>query len=468
MCEDINKGSLDAEEPYFKHVTGVNKGPPPVSVMIATALYVAELVNAAVLCKMYSDTNDRFWMGFTITFMLVPSLVTQLTLTFIHRDLESDRPLVLCLHLLLLGPLIRCIEALVIYFQAGETEEPYVTISRKIKLTGRQTTPTEREISQSERKLATYRNAAKRSAIIQAFLGSAPQLMLQLYVSIQEKSMLPARVSLITINLLSITFGTLVCNVLAIEIKYDDYKIRLQPRAYVCMVLWRGLEIATRTIALVLFSTALKFWVMPIGFCNLLIFFTLPWVLFWKKRASLPDSLEKNLSKFGTIVALCLITFLYACINTFCYSAIQLDLAHRDLIEKRMSWVQIATYYSLRFAENTFLVVMWYFFKSDFYEYICAPMLVLQLVVCYILAVTFMMVFYQYCHPCRHLFSHNVADCLRCACCQRETGPAVPVDVIVSDHVTEDDRPCLFGNRRYTKTCSTVGIFPLLPAVRVP
>lgn len=80
---------------------------PPFSVVLATVLYVAELITAAALCGMYHKTNDVIWMSFTITFMLVPALLIQLTLTFIHRDLGRDRPLVLFLHLLLLGPVVR-------------------------------------------------------------------------------------------------------------------------------------------------------------------------------------------------------------------------------------------------------------------------------------------------------------------------------------------------------------------------
>lgn len=49
------------------------------------------------------------------------------------------------------------------------------------------------EIGQSERILATHRNAFKRTAVIQAFLGSVPQLTLQMYATIQEKYFLPAR-----------------------------------------------------------------------------------------------------------------------------------------------------------------------------------------------------------------------------------------------------------------------------------
>lgn len=89
--------------------------------------------------------------------------------------------------------IFRCLEALVIYFKAGKKEEPYVTISRKISLKKGQGTAMEWEIGQTERILAMHRNAFKRTAVIQAFLGSTPQLTLQLYATIQEKYWLPTR-----------------------------------------------------------------------------------------------------------------------------------------------------------------------------------------------------------------------------------------------------------------------------------
>ncbi|XP_044061028.1 XK-related protein 2 isoform X1 [Siniperca chuatsi] len=393
---------------------------PPFSVVLATVLYCAEFVAAAMLCSMYHKTDDDIWMGFTITFMLLPAVLIQLALTFIHRDLGRDRPLVLLLHLLLLGPVIRCFEALVVYFKAGKKEEPYVTISRKISL--KKGTPMEWEIGQTERILATHRNAFKRTAVIQAFLGSTPQLTLQLYATIQEKYFLPARWTLMIITLISVIYGALVCSILAIQIRYDDYKVRLRPAAYVCMIVWRGLEIATRITALVLFSTALTHWVILVGMANLLFFFFLPWAEFWARKGSLTKDLEKNFSKLGTTVVLCMFTLLYAFINIFCWSAVQLDLSHRELIERKQRWNRLAMYYCGRFLENFLLITLWYFFKSDFYEYVCAPLLAVQLLICYSLAVLFMLLFYQFCHPCRHLFKYNVHDCLHCVCCYKGRG----------------------------------------------
>lgn len=86
---------------------GRGRGLPPLSVVLAAVLYLAEFVSAAVLSSMYHKTKDDTWMGFTIAFTLVPAVLTQLALTFFHRDAGRDRPLVLLLHLLLLGPLIR-------------------------------------------------------------------------------------------------------------------------------------------------------------------------------------------------------------------------------------------------------------------------------------------------------------------------------------------------------------------------
>ncbi|KAA0709512.1 XK-related protein 1 [Triplophysa tibetana] len=403
---------------------------PPFSVVCTTVLYCAEFICAAVLCSFYRKTDDVVWMGLSITFMLVPSVLTQLTLTFVHRDLGKDRPLVLFMHLLQMGPIIRCIEALMVYCQAGRKEEPYVTISRKIKLKhGRGLGPAlEWEIGHTERKLAVHRNAFKRTAVIQAFLGSTPQLTLQLYATIQEKYILPARLALMIISLISITYGALVCSVLAIQIKYDDYKIRMKPIAYLCMILWRGLEIATRVTTLVLFSTVFTHWVVLVGLINLLVFFFQPWVEFWVRRASLPENVETNFSKLGTTVVLCMVTFLYACINIFCWSAVQLDLADHDLVEKLTRWRRLAIYYTLRFGENVTLIILWYHFKTDFYEYVCTPLLVVQLIVCYSLAVLFMLVFHQFCHPCRRLLHYNVEDCLLCACCWKKRESLQPTD----------------------------------------
>ncbi|MCJ8733980.1 hypothetical protein PDJAM_G00230190 [Pangasius djambal] len=429
--DDISEIPQHAVVPNDNSVVMVinhSKMRPPVSVLWATVLYCAEFICASVLSSIYHTSNDVIWMGLTITFILVPSVLTQLTLTFVHRDLGRDRPLVLFMHLLQMGPIIRCVEALVVYFKAGRKEEPYVTITRKMKLKNGKAvgSPMEWEIGHSERKLAVHRDAFKRTAVIQAFLGSTPQLTLQLYAAIQEKYILPARLTLMIISLISITYGALVCSVLAIQIRYDEYKVSMKTGAYLCMVLWRGLEIATRVTTLVLFSTALTVWVVPVGLANLLIFFFQPWVEFWARRASLPENVEKSLSKVGTCVVLCLVTLLYACINVFCWSAVQLNLAEQELIEKQPRWSRLAVYYTLRFVENVALIVAWYFFKSDFYEYVCAPLLAVQLIVCYGLAVLFMLLFYQFCHPARKLFKHNVEDCLRCACCWRKEHTLVP------------------------------------------
>ncbi|KAL8180940.1 UNVERIFIED_CONTAM: hypothetical protein K2H54_042780 [Gekko kuhli] len=223
---------------------------------------------------------------------------------------------------------------------------------------------------------------------------------------------------LMGICLVSVTYGALVCNVLAIQIKYDDYKIRLRPLAFICIILWRCLEISTRITILVFFGSVFKHYALAIGVANFLVLFFLPWIQFWRSGAELPDHVEKNFSRVGTIFVLCSITLLYAGINVFCWSAVQLRLSDRDLISKSQSWWYLVVYYVLRGVENSVLLILWYIFKTDFYEYICMPMLVVQLIVAYCLAITFMLFFFQYLHPCRRLFRHNIADFLECVCCK--------------------------------------------------
>lgn len=80
---------------------------PPFSILLTTLLYCGECAAACVMCVNYSRSDDRFWLLLTILFMLVPAVMDQLTLIFVHRDLTSDKPMIFFMHLLLLGPIIR-------------------------------------------------------------------------------------------------------------------------------------------------------------------------------------------------------------------------------------------------------------------------------------------------------------------------------------------------------------------------
>ncbi|NXF06761.1 XK protein, partial [Smithornis capensis] len=385
----------------------------PGSVLISLVLFLSETTAAVCLSVLYRTDGDPMWHRLTLFFALLPCVLVQLSLVFIHRDVTRDRPLVLLLHLLQLGPLVRCVEAFYIYFHAGRVEEPYVTITKKWQVPkDGYSEEIEKEVGQAERKLFMHRSAFSRASVIQAFLGSAPQLTLQLYISVMEQELTAARSTFMILSLLSIVYGALRCNILAIRIKYDDYDVRVKPAAYLCIFLWRSLEIATRVTVLVLFSSVLRIWTFPLVLANFFGFFFFPWILFWRSESPFPQNIEKEFSRVGTTIVLCLLTFLYAGINMFCWSAVQVELSDPDLISKSQNWCRMAVYYVLRLFENAFLLMMWYLYKTDIYLYVCTPLLFLRLLLCYCMAVFFMLVFYQFCHPCKKLFSSSITEAL--------------------------------------------------------
>ncbi|XP_015988217.1 membrane transport protein XK [Rousettus aegyptiacus] len=394
----------------------------PGSVLASVFLFVAETTAALYLSSTYRSGGDGMWQALTLLFSLLPCTLVQLTLLFVHRDFSRDRPLVLLLHLLQLGPLFRCFEVFCIYCQSGHIEEPYVSITKKRQMPKNgHSEEIEKEVGQAEGKLFTHRSAFSRASVIQAFLGSAPQLTLQLYISALQQDTTVGRSLCMFLSLLSIVYGALRCNILAIKIKYDEYDVKVKPLAYVCIVLWRSFEIATRVIVLVLFTSVLKAWVVLVILINFFSFFIYPWILFWCSGSPFPENIEKALSRVGTTIVLCFLTLLYAGINMFCWSAVQLKINNPDLISKSQNWYWLLVYYMLRFIENAFLLLMWYLYKTDIYMYVCAPLLILKLLIGYCTAILFMLVFYQFFHPCKKLFSSSVSDSfqqwLKCVCC---------------------------------------------------
>lgn len=103
----------------------------PSSIFVSVSLFTAETTAALYLSSTYRSAGDQIWQGLTLLFTLVPSVLVQLTLTFIHRDLSRDRPLVLLLHILQLGPIVRSVLSCL-----AHTGAPGAAVTRLLLPTG--------------------------------------------------------------------------------------------------------------------------------------------------------------------------------------------------------------------------------------------------------------------------------------------------------------------------------------------
>ncbi|XP_037678437.1 XK-related protein 2 isoform X3 [Choloepus didactylus] len=337
----------------------------PFGILFSTFLYCGEAASALYMVRIYRKNNETYWMTYTLSFFMFSSIMVQLTLIFVHRDLAKDKPLSLFMHLILLGPVIRCLEAMIKYLTLWKKEgqeEPYVSLTRKKML---------------------------------------------------------INVVLMVFSLISVTYGATLCNMLAIQIKYDEYKIRLGPLEVLCITIWRTLEITSRLVILVLFSATLKLKAVPFLLLNFLIILFEPWVKFWRSGAQMPNNIEKNFSRVGTLVVLISVTVLYAGINFSCWSAMQLKLADRELVDKDQNWGHMGLHYSVRLVENVIMVLVFKFFGVKVLLNYCHSLIALQLIIAYLISIGFMLLFFQYLHPLRSLFTHNVVDYLHCICCHR-------------------------------------------------
>ncbi|XP_072483985.1 XK-related protein 2-like [Notamacropus eugenii] len=376
----------------------------PFSILFSTFLYCGEVASAIYMIDIYRKNNDRFWTVFTSIFCFGGSIMDQLTLIVVHKDLSKSKPLMLFMHFLLMGPIVRCLEAVVIYLQLlkkqkREKEETYIsTAGRKILQSSSKMT-LEWEIAHSLQTLYMHYNAFKRMALIQAFLGSVPQLTYQLYVTFTARQLPLGRAVLMTFALISTTYGAILCNILAIQIKYDDYKINLQALEFICITVWRCLEITSRLVILVLFSASLKLRAVPFMLGVFMIPLLEPWIEFWRSGAKFPSNTEKNISRVGTLAMFMLVTILYAGINFSCWSAVKLRLADRELIDKSQNWGHMALHYSIRLIENIVMVVVFRFRGGKTILYCCDSLIALQLIITYLLSIGFMLLFHQYLHP---------------------------------------------------------------------
>ncbi|XP_038604123.1 XK-related protein 2 [Tachyglossus aculeatus] len=409
----------------------------PLGIIFTTFLYCGEASSALYMANIYRKNKDSFWMTFTFLFFLLSSIMDQFTLVFIHRDLAKDKPLMVFTHLLLLGPIFRCLEAIIMYLNLGKKveEEPYVGIIRKRLFYDGMEELVEWEVGHSIRILSHHRHAFKRMAVMQAYLGSVPQLTYQTYVTLISNELPLPRAVLIGFSLVSVTFGSTLSTTLTLQIKYDEYKTRLGFWQFVCIVTWRTLEIITRLAILVVFSLSMKLMALPFIFVNFLATLFEPWVRFWMSGAKLPV-IERTLTCVGTTVVLITVTVIHTGINYFSWSAMQLRLDQPELMKTTPGWGAMMLHYSIRLVEDITLVTIWLVRPEKVLalQNLCRPYIAVQLLVGQLLSFVLLLFFFQYLHPFRALFPESISEYIhrkcRWPCWARARNPA-PRDGVV-------------------------------------
>ncbi|XP_061093138.1 endoplasmic reticulum membrane adapter protein XK-like isoform X2 [Conger conger] len=380
----------------------------PSSIFVSVSLFTAETTAALYLSSTYRSAGDQIWQGLTLLFTLVPSVLVQLTLTFIHRDLSRDRPLVLLLHILQLGPIVR-----------------QWTSSRL----------------QSTRHPLSHGQAARPGTGAPGAAAAAGR-----------SSISDAWRHFVSMGV----WGGWRSPMSASRARSRCRKTGSQRRWRSRWARRRGSCSPTARPSPAPPSSRPSWAQPPSSPCSSTSASCSSECPSGESGSPFPENIEKTLTRVGTTIVLCLLTFLYAGVNMFCWSAVQLKLNDPDLINKSQNWYRMAVYYMLRFVENATLILLWYVFQTDFYRFIYAPLLVLQLLVGYAIGIFFMLVFYQLCHPCKKLFSANISQglwecfnflCLLCAI-HRGEGPAekAALEMPPSDKDIANDTAEINGN----------------------
>uniref|UniRef100_A0A8C9WQ18 XK-related protein n=1 Tax=Scleropages formosus TaxID=113540 RepID=A0A8C9WQ18_SCLFO len=280
--------------------------------------------------------------------------------------------------------------------------------------------------------------------LLETFLKSAPQLVLQLSIMIHSNQMYPLQGLSASASLVSLSW--MIASYQKVLRDSRDDKMSMSYKAVIVQMLWHFFTIGARTIAFALFASVFQLY---FG-----IFIVTHWCImtFW----IIQGETDFCMSKWEEIIYNMVVGIIYI----FCWFNVK---------EGRTRY-RMFIYYLITLAENAALTVLWYLYRgpqiSDF-----SALIVVCVVVCsFALGMFFMFVYYCLLHPNGPIFGGQ----WRCA----EEGvlepcmvPAPPPDVVTSpprtlQRTTGQDRDQVPGDR---DSCLPVfQVRPSVPPTQVP
>ncbi|XP_034151629.1 XK-related protein 7 [Esox lucius] len=249
--------------------------------------------------------------------------------------------------------------------------------------------------------------------LLEAFLKSAPQLVLQLSIMIHGNQVLPLQGLSASASLVSLAW--MIASYQKTLRDSRDDKLPMSYKAVIVQMFWHFFTIGARTIAFALFASVFQLY---FG-----IFIVTHWCImtFWV----IQGETDFCMSKWEEIIYNMVVGIIYI----FCWFNVKAGRTR----------FRMCLYYSVSLVENVSLIAAWYLYRgpqtSDFYA-----LIVVCVVVCsYALGMFFMFVYYCLLHPDGPVFGAQWKGCVEeggvmveSCVTPAEASPLPPPDVITS------------------------------------
>ncbi|XP_053555516.1 XK-related protein 7 [Bombina bombina] len=222
--------------------------------------------------------------------------------------------------------------------------------------------------------------------LLETFLKSAPQLVLQLCIVIQQGHVEPLQGLSASASLLSLAW--MIASYQKVLRDSRDDKMPMSYKGALVQVLWHLFTIAARALAFSLFASVFHLY---FG-----IFIVTHWCVmtFW----IIQGETDFCMSRWEEIIYNMVLGIIYI----FCWFNVR----------EGQTRCRMATYYIIALSENAVLTALWYLNQStplsDFY----ALLIVCSIICSFALGIFFMLVYYSLLHPNGPMFGSSRGNCV--------------------------------------------------------
>ncbi|OCT62570.1 XK-related protein 7 [Xenopus laevis] len=277
--------------------------------------------------------------------------------------------------------------------------------------------------------------------LLETFLKSAPQLVLQLCIMVQQGHVEPLQGISASASLLSLAW--MIGSYQKVLRDSRDDKMPMSYKGAVVQVLWHLFTIAARALAFSLFASVFHLY---FG-----IFIVTHWCLmtFW----IIQGETDFCMSRWEEIIYNMVLGIIYI----FCWFNVR----------EGRTRCRMTTYYIIALSENAILTALWYVHRGALLSDFCALLIVCSVVCSFAFGVFFMLIYYSLLHPNGPMFGPLNSSCVISDVAS--LGTAIPQGLPIQGteslpstlpRTTGQDRDCVVGDR---DTCPPV--FQVRPSV---